>query len=108
MKHAQVKKVLYRMLADQFVACEYINRTADRDPKKSLFLWSIDWSQLRRRVLRSMYAATANLMQKRRSVRKQIELLENDQSHKSSETVKVRWRKLCAAFEHLTLSLQKL
>ena len=91
MKHARVKKVMYRMLADRIVEIEYIPRTADRDPKKSLFLWS--------RLDAASQAGSALDV---------TGVLENDDSHKSSAQGKTRWRKLCAAFEHLALSIHKL
>eukprot|EP01083_Nonionella_stella_P081913 225918_1 len=108
MKHATVKKVLYRMLSDKFVEMEYIARSIDRDPKKSLFLWSINWCSLHKKILQSLYNATANLMVKQLNIRKIIQKIENDNSHKTNKNTKQKWTKLCAAFEHLTRAIQKI
>jgi len=108
MQHSKVKKVLYRMLADKFIEMEYIARSADRDPKKSFFLWSINWSNLHKKVVKSMYTAICNLLLKKRDIRKRIETLENDNSHKMNGNARRQWMRLCAAFQHLTLSVQSL
>ena len=106
-KHSTTKQILYRMLTEKYVQMEYIPRSNDRDPKKSFFVWSVNWHSLHKRVLHSMYNALCNLMTKRRSIRKQIEEIENDNSHKSSKQNRTKWKKLCAAFESLTMSIQK-
>merc|ERR1711902_251215 len=99
-KHSTIKKILYRMLSDKFIEMEYIPRSADRDPKKSFFVWSINWFNLHKKILESMYNGLSNLLLKKRDIRKQIEKLENDNSHKTNKGNKQYWKKLCAAFEH--------
>ena len=107
MRQSTVKQVLYRMLSDHFVAIEYVPKTPDRDCIKSFFLWSIDWVAIHKKVLQSMYDAVSNLLVKKRSVRKQIEIAEHDDAHKASDHAKTRWKRLCAAFEHLAAIIQR-
>ncbi len=108
MRQSTVKQVLFRMLQDHFVALEYVPKTPDRDCIKSFFLWSIDWAALHKKVVQSMYEAVSNLLIKRRSIRKQIEVMEHDDAHKVDAQSKGRWKRLCAAFEHLTAMIQKI
>lgn len=109
MRPATVKKVLYRMLSDQFVAMEYVARSADRDCIKSFFLWTIDWTALHKRVLQSMYDALSNLIVKRRTIRKQCRILLEQQDGQSTETEHNRkYSRLRAAADHLTAMIHKI
>ena len=108
MKHAKVNKILFQMLRDAFIDIESIPRSNDRDPKKSLYLWTINWFNVHKKILQSMYNSVSNLILKKRTIRKEIEILENDNSHKNTKQSKQYWMKLCAAFEHLTLSISKI
>jgi len=100
-KQATTKQILFRMLAEKYVKMEYIPRSSDRDPKRSVFVWSINWNNLHKKILQSMYNGIANLMIKRRSLRKKIEQCGQANNPQLKQ-------KLCAAFEHLTLTMQKI
>lgn len=103
-KHSTIKQILYRMLAEKYVKMEYIPRSSDRDPKKSHFVWSINWNNLQKKILESMYCAMCNLMTKRQMIRKQIEEIDDEINNNKG----LKKKKLCAAFEHLTMSIHKI
>ena len=104
-----VRSLLHRLVREEWVVVSEVARTPDRAPSKSFFVWAVDESRVRERVVDSLHTTCVKLGERMEAERGAVggvmQRVEMEQHIDEAEREKVeRWR---VAQERLQLALKE-